>query len=111
MNKFDDIWFWPLELTKNMFGAAAEQIYTFLQGPAVLSTELFIPASSNGNNDLHIVTYVPDLYAKEYADALKIYRKLNIENTAQKTVFNYRYWLVDDKEIAAKLQIDTTKPG
>ena len=30
MNKFDDIWFWPLELTQNMFGAAAEQIYTFL---------------------------------------------------------------------------------
>ena len=82
-----------------------------MQGPALLSTELFIPASSTGNNDLHIVAYMPDLYKKEGADALKIYRKLNIENTATKTVFNYRYWLVDDKEIAAKLQIDTTKPG
>ena len=24
VNKFDDIWFWPFELTQNMFGAAAE---------------------------------------------------------------------------------------
>ena len=77
----------------------------------MLSTELFIPASSTGNNDLHIVAYAPDLASKADADALKNFRKLNIENTAQKTVFNYRYWLVSDKEVAAKLKIDTTKPG
>lgn len=37
VNKFDDIWFWELDLINYFFGDLLEQIFNFYQGPLKLT--------------------------------------------------------------------------
>ena len=109
LNKYDDIWFWQLELMRNLYGAIADQIYSFLRGPLILTSEEWLLINKSGDNDLHVITYCEDLKNKEAVDALKDFRKFNTKN--QNNIFHYKYWMLEDKALAEKLKIDTGRPG
>ena len=61
MNKYDDIWFWQRELMSNLYGTIADQIFSFLRGPMILTAEEWLLINQSGDNDLHIITYCENL--------------------------------------------------
>ena len=109
MNKYDDIWFWQRELMANLYGTIADQIFSFLRGPMILTAEEWLLINQSGDNDLHIITYCEDLKDQKAIDALKDFRKFNTKN--QNNIFHYKFWMLEDKELANKLKIDTERQG
>ena len=75
----------------------------------ILTAEEWLLINQSGDNDLHIITYCEDLKNKESVDALKDFRKFNTKN--QNNIFHYKFWMLEDKELATKLNIDTAKQG
>lgn len=61
--------------------------------------------NQSGNNDIHIVTFIDDFHNVESIKKLKNFRKFHTKNTDK--FFHIKYWVVDNKELAEKLKIDT----
>ena len=75
----------------------------------ILTAEEWLLINQSGDNDLHIITYCDDLKDQKSLDALKDFRKFNTKN--QNNIFHYKFWMVEDKELADKLKIDTERQG
>ena len=56
-------------------------------------------------NDLHLIAYIDDYNNVEGMKLLKNFRKFNTKNTDK--FFHFKYWIVEDKELAKRLKIDT----
>ena len=108
-NKFDDIWFWDLEIIKYFFGDILEQVFNWYQGPLQLKDMNQLLMFQSGQNDIHFISYAPDCFTdRESIKAQKTFRKFHVKNTEKQ--FHFKFWILQDKELAEKLKIDTTKP-
>jgi anthranilate/para-aminobenzoate synthase component II len=56
-------------------------------------------------NDFHLVAYLDDFNNIESLKKLKSFRKFHTKNTDK--FFHFKYWVVDNKELAKKLKINT----
>lgn len=110
MNAYDDIWFWPLELIHNFQGTVLEQVFNFYQGPLPLESVERLVLSESGENDFHIVVFAENAATDEEArKKLKTFRKFHTMNTDKN--FHFKFWICENKEVAQKLNIDTSKSG
>ena len=110
MNKFDDIWFWELDLINYFFGDLLEQIFNFYQGPLKLTQAEQILMNECGENDLHIVSFLPGGFSDpEALKKLKTFRKYSTKNTDK--FFHFKYWVVEDEALAQQIGINTSQPG
>jgi hypothetical protein len=99
VNKFDDIWFWELDLINYFFGDLLEQIFNFYQGPLRLTQAEQVLMNESGENDIHIVSYYPGSFSDpEALKRLKTFRKFNTKNTDK--FFHFKYWAIEDEKLA-----------
>lgn len=63
--------------------------------------------NQSGDNDLHLVAYVPPENKEEAMKKLKTYRKFNTKNTDR--FFHVKFWFVGDAGLAESLKIDTSE--
>lgn len=64
---------------------------------------------STGNNDIHLISYAPECFTDPVAHNLqKPFRKWSVINTDKN--FHYKYWIIQDKQMAEQLKINTESP-
>ena len=104
-NQYDDIWYWELDLMNFFYGELLEQIFNFYQGPLHLVSHEQLIMNQSGDNDFHVVAFVPKHMREETLKNLKNFRKFNTKNTDR--FFHYKFWLVEDPELAKQMKIET----
>lgn len=63
--------------------------------------------NQSGDNDFHVVAYVPAHLREQTLRNLKNFRKFNTKNTDR--FFHFKFWLLEDADLAKSLHIDTTE--
>ena len=61
--------------------------------------------NQSGDNDFHVVAFVPQHLREETLRNLKNFRKFNTKNTDR--FFHFKFWLVEDPDLAKQLNIST----
>ena len=61
--------------------------------------------NQSGDNDFHVVAFVPEHLREQGLKNLKNFRKFNTKNTDR--FFHFKYWMVEDKELAKQMGIAT----
>jgi hypothetical protein len=97
-NQYDDIWYWEMDLINYFYGELLEQIFNFFQGPLRLEAPEQLVLNQSGDNDFHVVAWVPPGKREETHKALKNFRKFNTKNTDR--FFHYKFWVLEDAELA-----------
>ena len=104
-NQYDDIWYWEMDLINYFYGEVLEQIFNFYQGPLRLEAPEQLVLNQSGDNDFHVVAWVPPGKREETSKVLKNFRKFNTKNTDR--FFHYKFWVVESYELAGELGINT----
>lgn len=71
-----------------------------------MESEEQIVMNQSGDNDFHVVAYVPAHLREETLKKHKNFRKFNTKNTDK--FFHLKFWLVEDPKLAKTMQIDTS---
>lgn len=61
--------------------------------------------NQSGDNDFHVVAYVPPTKKAETIKNLKNFRKFHTKNTDR--FFHYHFWVCDSVDLATQMGIDT----
>jgi hypothetical protein len=62
--------------------------------------------NQSGDNDFHVVAYVPQHLREQTMKNLKNFRKFNTKNTDR--FFHFKFWFLEDPELAKQLNINTS---
>ena len=62
-------------------------------------------SSQSNLNDLHMVVYVSNLKDKDQLTKTKTFRQMSQTNSND--LFHYKYWMIDNPELAKELGIST----
>ena len=61
--------------------------------------------NQSGDNDMHFVAFIDDYHNEGSIKKLKNFRKFHTKNTDK--YFHLKYWIIENKELAEKLKINT----
>ena len=87
------------------YGELLEQIFNFFQGPLKLISSEQLVMNQSGDNDFHVIAFVPEHLREQGLKNLKNFRKFNTKNTDR--FFHFKYWMVEDKALAQQLGMAT----
>lgn len=61
--------------------------------------------NQSGDNDFHVVAYIPTHLREETIKKLKNFRKFNTKNTDK--FFHFKFWTLENEELAKQMNIST----
>lgn len=110
VNKFDDMWWHDMNLVTYFREAFFDEIFNFYQGTLMLQNHDVILMNQCGENDVHLVSYVPNAFTDHDAQKkLKYFRMFARKNTDK--FFHFKYWVIEDEKLAKELGINTSGHG